>query len=85
MSLFRIDAQPARVPAVVLSWFLFVAGITAYFYAAQQRHRENPDERVMPTIAQMGRAFEDAARNPAEGEERHSMLFTGTIATGRRS
>jgi len=69
---------------VVLSWFLFVAGITAYFYAAQQRHRENPDERVMPTIAQMGRAFEDAARNPAEGEERHSMLFTDTIATGRR-
>ena len=27
MSFFRIDAQPARIPAWVLSWFLFAAGI----------------------------------------------------------
>jgi len=84
MSFFRIDAQPARIPAWVLSWFLFAAGITAYFYAAQQRHRENPDDRVMPTIAQMSRAFQDALAKPLDGDEPHSMLVTDTVATGRR-
>jgi NitT/TauT family transport system permease protein len=96
MNLFRIDAQPARVPSWVLSWFLFAAGITAYFYAAEHRHRENPDERVMPTVTQMVRAFQEAAAKPAEGVEaqeapqtliqrvRGSMLATDTIATARR-
>ena len=69
--------------------------MTAYFYAAQQRHRDNPDDRVMPTVAQMARAFQDAASNPAEGKEatepkswsdrlRASMLATDTLATARR-
>lgn len=93
MSFFRIDAQPARIPAWVLSWFLFAAGIAVYFYAAQQRHRENPDDRVMPTISQMTRAFQDAAAKPVEGDDapqslwsrvRGSMLATDTLATARR-
>ncbi len=96
MSFFRIDTQPARLPAWVLSWFLFAAGLTAYFYAAEQRHRENPDDRVMPTVSQMVRAFQDAAAKPAEGQDavedpqslwariRASMLATDTLATARR-
>ncbi len=85
MSFFRIDAQPARIPAWVLSWFLFAAGIAIYFYAAEQRHRENPDDRVMPTVTQMVRAFQDAAAKPADGEKSsRSMLVTDTLATGRR-
>jgi NitT/TauT family transport system permease protein len=93
MSFFRIDAQPARIPAWVLSWFLFAAGVATYFVAAEQRHRENPDDRVMPTLTQMMRAFQDAAEKPAESEEipqsrlerlRGSMLATDTLATARR-
>src|SRR5580693_2880416 len=84
MSFFRIDAQPARIPAWVLSWFLFAAGIALYFYAAGARHRENPDDRVMPTVSQMARAFQDAASKPAEGDDMRSMLLTDTLATGRR-
>jgi NitT/TauT family transport system permease protein len=96
MSFFRIDAQPAKIPSWVLSWFLFAAGIAAYFYAAEQRHRDNPDDRVMPTVTQMVRAFQDAAAKPAEGEEsseapqswiarmKSSMLATDTLATARR-
>lgn len=96
MSFFRIDTQPARLPAWVLSWFLFAAGLTAYFYTAEQRHRENPDDRVMPTVMQMVRAFQDAAAKPAEGQDaaeepqsvwariRASMLATDTLATARR-
>jgi len=98
MSLFRIHAQPGRTAAWSLSWFLFAAGVTMYFYTSQQRHRENPDDRVTPTLTQMVHAFNDAARKPSDEEEvqesgaqqsmlariRNSMLWKDTQATGRR-
>jgi NitT/TauT family transport system permease protein len=98
MSLLRIHAAPNRTAAWLLSWFLFIAGLTCYFYLAQQRHRENPDDRVMPTATQMVHAFSDAVLKPAEEEEttddgtvpplltriRSSMLWKDTSATGRR-
>ncbi len=97
MSVLRIHAQPGRTVSYILSWFLFTAGIVAYFYVSAQRHRENPDDRVMPTIAQMAQAFQDAALKPAEEEEvpdtapqprfgqiRASMLWMDTSATSRR-
>jgi NitT/TauT family transport system permease protein len=98
MSLLRIHAHPGRTPAWMLSWFLFAAGLSSYFYVAHARHVENPDDRVTPTIAQMFRAFADAALKPAEEEEvregggaqplleriRSSMLWKDTSATSRR-
>jgi NitT/TauT family transport system permease protein len=97
MSVLRIHAQPGRTVSWVLSWFLFIAGITAYFYVSVQRHRDNPEDRVMPTIAQMVQAFRDAALKPAEEEEaptdaprtlfaqiRSSMLWKDSTATSRR-
>lgn len=97
MSFLRIHAYPGRTTAWILSWFLFAAGVASYFYVALERHRDNPDDRVMPTIAQMVRAFQDAALKPAEEEEqdsaaaqtlisrlRSSMLWKDTTATSRR-
>ena len=98
MSFLQIHAQPGRFTAWTLSWFLFAAGVVVYFYAARDRHRENPDDRVMPTLTQMVRAFSDAALKPSEEEEaqdnaaaqskfehiRNSMLWKDTAATGRR-
>jgi NitT/TauT family transport system permease protein len=97
VSFLRIHAQPGRTVAWTLSWLLFATGIVLYFYAAEQRHRENPDDRVMPTITQMARGFSDAALKPAEEEEaqaasgsswlwrfRNSMLWKDTRASGRR-
>jgi NitT/TauT family transport system permease protein len=98
VSLLRIHAQPSRAAVWTLSWFLFAAGITAYFWVSAQRHAENPDDRVTPTLMQMGRAITDAALKPAEDDEaagdadqqalvarfRASMLWKDTQATGRR-
>ena len=97
MSFLRIHAYPGRATAWILSWCLFAAGVVSYFYVALERHRDNPDDRVMPTIAQMVRAFQDAALKPAEEEEqdsaaaqtpiarlRSSMLWKDTAATSRR-
>jgi len=96
--LIGIHVCPGRFTGWMLSWFLFAAGVTLYFYAAQQRHRENPDDRVMPTIAQMVQAFRDAALEQPEEEElqenagpqplarrmTNGMLWKDTMASGRR-
>jgi NitT/TauT family transport system permease protein len=93
-----IHASPSRSSKWVLSWFLFAAGVTSYFYFAHQRHQENPDDRIMPTALQMVHAFEDAAVKPAPEDETQadaessslltkflsSMLWKDTIATGKR-
>ena len=81
---------------MVLSWALFVTGALWYFQAAQTRHAENPDDRVMPTIQAMGRGWWNAVMEPPEDAESMpsdagvwqritgSMLYKDTLATGRR-
>ena len=64
--LLQIYAKPSRTWTLTLSYFLFVAGILSYFYVAAQRHRDNPEERVAPTLQQMVQGFYDAALKPAE-------------------
>jgi NitT/TauT family transport system permease protein len=98
MSLLSISASPSRLTCWVLSWFLFATGICLNFYTAQKRHRENPDDRVVPTIAQLGAGIYQAAMNPDADEEpsadaagqsaverfRNGMLWKDTVASSRR-
>jgi NitT/TauT family transport system permease protein len=91
-----IHATPGRAWAKCLSWVLFISGIALYFYVSHGRHRDNPEDRVMPTIAQMARGMYNAALQPAEDEEAQppggtvvqrflgSMLWEDTKATSRR-
>lgn len=98
MSVLQIHAHPSRATIWILSWFLFATGIASYFWVSRARHHDNPDDRVMPTLRQMGQAFSDAVLKPAEEDEvapdadkysliqkiHASMLWKDTIATGRR-
>ena len=98
MSPLQIHAQPSRATVWTLSWLLFAAGLTSYFWVSRGRHIENPDDRVMPTIRQMGQGFADALLKPADDDEvapdadkqslfakiRGGMLWKDTMATGRR-
>jgi NitT/TauT family transport system permease protein len=96
MSRFAIHARPPRFWALSLSWMLFVTGIALYLYTAQSMHRQNPDERVIPTFTQMAQGMWTAALQPAEDDEDqaqaagfagrflHSMLWKDTKATARR-
>jgi NitT/TauT family transport system permease protein len=92
-----VHAKPSRTWTIVLSWFLFVLGIGLYFHAAQKRHQENAEDRVMPTIQQMVRGIYDAALKPATDDDQSvaenaswsqrffgSMLWKDTKATSRR-
>jgi NitT/TauT family transport system permease protein len=91
-----IHARPGRVWSFALSWFLFAAGIGAYLWVADSRHRENPEDRVTPTIAQMAKGMYTAVMQPAEEDEQaaveggfwdklsRSMLWKDTRATAKR-
>jgi NitT/TauT family transport system permease protein len=91
-----IYSKPNRMLTVALSWALFAAGIAFYFSVSHARHRENPEDRVMPTIVQMARGMYDAALKPAEDDDAQgqggslaqrflgSMLWKDTKATSRR-
>ena len=98
--ILSVHARPSRSATMMLSWFLFASGIALYIYAATARHRENPEERVMPTLAQMATGMYNAAMQPAEDDAAssedpaqppsatrrflNSMLWKDTLATGRR-
>jgi len=81
---------------IVLSWILFAIGIGFYLHTSAARHRENPEDRVTPTIGQMARGISGAALTVAEDDEIQTqpasliqrfstgMLWKDTIATGRR-
>lgn len=96
VSFLLIHARPRRNSAMLLSWALFAVGIALYLYVAHERHLDNPEERVTPTIAQMARGMLDAALKPAEDDDqvatgdglldrfRASMLWKDTKATSRR-
>jgi len=69
-----------------------------YFYTAQKRHKENPDDRVVPTLSQLASGIYQAAMSQdgddqpsadAQGQSaferfRHGMLWTDTVASSRR-
>src|ERR1700737_207050 len=92
----RSNARPGRATTIVLSWVLFAAGIGLYLYTAAARHREDPEDRVTPTIGQMVRGMFGAALTGAEADDAltqrasliqrfsTSMLWKDTVATGRR-
>ncbi len=92
-----IHSKPTRTWSTALSWFLFAAGISLYFYTAAARHRDNPEDRVTPTLTQMAQGMYAAALKPAEEDEQTgdaptslagrffgSMLWKDTKATSRR-
>jgi NitT/TauT family transport system permease protein len=93
---FRVDSEPGRLTSWTLSWFLFAAVIALYFYVSHARHVENPGDRVMPNIAQLGEGITSALLNPPEDSEGEpaggslgsrffgSMLWTDTVASGKR-
>ncbi len=91
-----IHAKPGKSVTVTLSWFLFAAGLVAYLITAAARHRDNPEERVTPTVAQMVTGMTKAVLSPAEDDEAlpegaswvtrlsRSMLWKDTKASGLR-
>lgn len=97
MAVSLINAKLSRPVTMALSWALFILGILLYLKIAEDRHRENPEDRVTPTFAQMVMGMTNAAMKPAEDDEQGQnenasfsekflggMLWKDTKATARR-
>jgi NitT/TauT family transport system permease protein len=97
MNPFDIEAKPTKLTWAALSWVLFALGIGLYFQESAKRHRENPEDRVVPTLAQLAQGIHNAFLNPAEEDDDtamtqmnawqrlpHSMIWKDTAASGER-
>jgi len=78
-----LGARPPKSLRIVLSSILFVIFIAVYFTASHIRHQENPRDKILPTITQMGKtvyrlAFEE---DPRTGEY---LMVTDTLSSLRR-
>lgn len=91
-----IQVQPSRLWTHSLSWILFIAGVVLYGQMSVARHKENPEDRVMPSVHQLAQGIKSSVLESAEEDDpvdpgapflvklRQSMLWKDTIASGRR-
>lgn len=94
--LVGIQVRPSRVWTYSLSWVLFLAGVVIYAQFSIARHKENPEDRVVPSLHQLVAGVKTSVLEPAEEDDpvdpgapvlervRHSMLWKDTAASARR-
>ncbi len=66
---FNINARPKKKISLLLGLVLFVVSILGYGYASFTRHKENPKDKLVPTISQMCENFGKAIFKPVIEEE----------------
>jgi NitT/TauT family transport system permease protein len=94
---FDIQAKPNRLLANSLSCLLFLVCIGLYMQTSISRHRENIEDRVVPSAGQLVRGIHSSVFEPAEEDDyvpadnasrwerfRHSMIWKDTASSGRR-
>ena len=95
-NLMDIQGRPRRLWTQSLSWVLFLAGIFAYTQFSIVRHKENPEDRVIPSSAQLWQGIKASVLEPAEEDDAldpsattwqrvsHSMVWKDTVSSSRR-
>lgn len=79
---FQINGQPSRLTSFILTLLLFVVCILAYSGTSYLRHKENPQDKVVPTFSQMAEGIKRVVFEPdRKGDYR---LFVDTLASARR-
>jgi NitT/TauT family transport system permease protein len=91
-----VQVRPSRLWTQSLSWMLFIVGVVLYAQLSIARHKENPEDRVVPSARQLWDGVKASVLEPAEEDDpldpgaslseriRHSMLWKDTIASARR-
>ena len=91
-----IQSRPGKLWTQSLSWVLFLIGILAYTQFSIARHRENPEDRVVPSAAQLMQGIKASVLEPAEEDDAldpnagilqrltHSMLWKDTASSSKR-
>jgi NitT/TauT family transport system permease protein len=91
-----IQRRPRRLWTQSLSWVLFLVGIFAYSQFSIARHKENPEDRVIPSSVQLWQGIKASVLEPAEEDDAlnpgastlqrvtHSMVWKDTLSSSRR-
>jgi len=91
-----IQGRPRKMWTQSMSWVLFLVGIFTYTQFSMVRHKENPDDRVVPSSAQLWQGIKASVLEPAEEDDAldpsastyqrvtHSMLWKDTVSSSRR-
>ncbi len=73
--LFRgLHAQPPRWLSIVLAAAPFILVLVVYLIASEVRHRENPQDKLLPTMTKIEGALEKVAINQ---DKRSGLYETG--------
>ena len=83
MSRRWINRRPDRAMGLLLGALPFVAAVAVYFAFSAARHAENPDDKLLPTLA----SFADAIRRMAIAPDPRTgdvLLWQDTVASLRR-
>jgi len=91
-----IQGRPRRFWTQSLSWVLFLVGIFTYSQFSVVRHKENPEDRVVPSAKQLWQGIKASVLEPAEEDDAldpsasvyqrvtHSMVWKDTVSSSRR-
>ncbi|MGA2250362.1 ABC transporter permease [Terracidiphilus sp.] len=94
--LAAIQVRPSRLWTQSLGWILFAVGIALYAQFSIARHKENPEDRVVPSAQQLIQGIKSAALGAPEEDDTvdanapfierfsHSMLWKDTLSSGKR-
>jgi len=91
-----IQGRPRKLWTQSASWVLFLIGIFTYTQFSIIRHKENPEDRVIPSSAQLWQGIKASVLEPAEEDDAldpgastwqrvaHSMIWKDTVSSSRR-
>ncbi len=91
-----IQARPRRIWTQSISWVLFLVGIFIYTQFSVVRHKENPEDRVVPSGVQLWNGIKASVLEPAEEDDAldagattvqrvtHSMVWKDSVSSSRR-
>jgi len=82
MPFFKINRKPGKWTGIFLSSLLFLISLAAYMVTAHVRHKENPKDKVVPTVSQI---IEGARRVTLEPDRKDEYrLYVDTVASAKR-
>ena len=78
-----LHARPPKFTKIILAAIPFIICIAAYTTISQIRHMENPQDKILPTFSQMGKAVERMAfsEDPKTGKY---LMLNDTLSSMRR-
>ena len=80
---FGLHADPPQPLRVLLALLPFILLITVYLAAADMRHRQNPQDKLIPTVSKIGKAVKKMAFTPDKRTGDY-LLWTDTAASLKR-